>query len=642
MEKAKYDRLLEEIWGYMTEPHEEYDIKTVVGLRTVWERVCGASDLIRDAVEKSSLSLINGVRHCFTGKIYERVSYEDLRNITYDLMKRMGMPRSDFSKKETIVRDVADVVSKYPTELSNSIVVFRNGVLDCDTMEFHEHGREWVQTTMLNYDYNPDAKIFLWYQFLNQVLPDATKQMILQMFLGAAFVDRSIAKIETMLILKGSGSNGKSVVNDVVLGVFGRENVSMFGIGDLIKSGERKQNVATMNGKRLNYCSEIQLKEFGDGSDALKVLISGEPLPARQPYGFNFTARNIPLLMANANQLPYLKDVSHGMARRLCVLPFDVEISKEKQNRTLSKDMEVEYPAIFNWIMEGRKKFVDMGYKLPFTHDLEDALEEYQSEFSSPLRFMTDMGFKRQLSPDVTDIEPRWMSLMQLYERYSRWCTANKIEDVVSKIGFSRCLEKAGWRKRRGQYGTEIGLYGKVTIADLQIKKGDVATRLRKARLREKVVRVDGVDYARGLKSLAKACGVTNGTIERLSQRGELSGIVAYISNDSYYDIDKALEILRKKDMFLDTREEHLKAIQTNDLKYERMRFNVAMAYHELPFRKYKQDGPRLDGTVKVDDTMSIEEAKEKAARGDWSGSLPETDVDWLIDGSEEMVKDEG
>lgn len=629
MEKSKYDNLLEEIWGFMKEPHDGFDIKTTVGLRTMWERICGASDIIRDAVEKSSLTLINGSRHCFTGKIYERVAYEDLRNIVYDLLKRMGMPRSDFSRKESIVRDMADVIVKYPSEVSNSIVVFRNGVLDTDTMEFHPHGREWIQTSMLNYDYNPDAKTFLWYQFLNEVLPDPQKQMILQMFLGAAFIDRSVAKIETMLILKGSGSNGKSVVNDVVLGVFGRENVSMFGIKELIYSGERKQNVASMNGKRLNYCSEIQIEEFGKGSDTLKVLISGEPLPARHPYGFNFTARNIPLLMANANQLPYMKDISHGMARRLCVLPFDVEITKERQNRQLAKDMESEYPAIFNWIMEGRQQLVKYGYKLPFTHDLEDALEEYQEEFSTPLKFMSEMGFKRQLHPDA-DLASRWMSLSSLYERYSRWCTANHVIDVESKVKFSRTLENAGWKKRKGTYGIDFGVYGKVTLKDFQMKS-DPAHQIRKALIKEKAVRVDGVDYAQGLPALAKACGVTKGTIERMSVRGKLRPATSYMQEKTFYDIDKCLEILRQEGLFLDTRETHLRAIQEHDLKYERAKFNAAMLYHELPFRKYKNDGPRIDGTIKVDDTMSIEEAKEKARSGDFTGLLPD-DTEWLLE----------
>lgn len=94
-----------------------------------------------------------------------------------------------------------------------------------------------------------------------------------------------------------------------------------------------KKNIAFINGKRLNYCSEIQALEFGKDSDTLKSLISGEPTEARPIYGDNFTAYNIPLLMANANQMPYLKDWSYGMRRRICIIPFEVEIPKARQKK---------------------------------------------------------------------------------------------------------------------------------------------------------------------------------------------------------------------------------------------------------------------------------------------------------------------
>ena len=53
---------------------------------------------------------------------------------------------------------------------------------------------------------------FLWRMFLDEVLPDKNMQKVLQEFLGSIFVDRRVAKMETMLVLRGSGSNGKSVV----------------------------------------------------------------------------------------------------------------------------------------------------------------------------------------------------------------------------------------------------------------------------------------------------------------------------------------------------------------------------------------------------------------------------------------------
>jgi P4 family phage/plasmid primase-like protien len=621
MEKAKYDMLLEELWDIMQSEFDGKDIEVAVKIRSQYERIGTITEILRTAAEKSSLSRWNGGLWCFTGQIYEQVTWRDVKNVIYDLMKRMKCPMSDFIRKDAIVRDVIDALEKSPLEVRNEIVVFENCVLDTDTMETHEHSKEFVQVTKLDYDYNPEATTFMWYQFLNEVLPDKTRQMVLQMFLGAVFIDRSLAKIESMLILLGSGSNGKSVVFETVMGVLGHDNVSNFGLGALMSGTDRKMNIATMNGKRLNYCSEIQLKEFGAGSDSLKAIISGEPIEARRIYGGNFTARNIPLLMANANQLPYLKDMSHGMARRLCVLSFDVEIPKEKQNRSLARDLRDEYPAIFNWIMEGRKQFVANNYKLPVLHDLEDAVEDYKSEYSTPLKFMMDNGWKRQADPNLTDITPRWMSLSSLYERYLRWCTANHVDDVLTKVVFSRTLRTAGWRHKNTNYGVEFGCYGKVTLTDLQMQ-GDKAQKMREKMMIEKIFRAEGRDYAQGRIAAAKACGVGQSIITRLCDQGKLTHAISYVEERPLYDIALVLDVLRKEGYFLDTREKHLQAATQAELKYMRGMFNSAMKYHELPFRKYKKTNvPRLDGSIRVDDTMTIEEARAKAAAGDFSGA---------------------
>ena len=189
--------------------------------------------------------------------------------------------------------------------------------------------------------------------FLDAVL-DQSAQKVLQEFMGAIFIDRRKVKIEKMLILYGAGSNGKSVIQSTLIGLLGEDNVKTLAISDLISGSERKQNIASINGKRLNYCSEIQTREFGQNADALKALISGEPFEVRLVYINNFTARNIPLLMANANRIPYIKDFSHGLSRRLIILPFERVIEEKNQNKRLAKELQKEYSGILNWILAGR------------------------------------------------------------------------------------------------------------------------------------------------------------------------------------------------------------------------------------------------------------------------------------------------
>lgn len=646
MDKSKYDMLLKELKDEIMKPYKGKDVEVAVKIRSPYERIGTITEILRSAVEASSLSKFNGALFCFTGKIYEMISWRDIRNIIYDLMKFMNCPMADFTKREFIVRDVVDALEKTPLNVRNEIVVFNNCVLDTDTMKTYPHSKKHAQITMLNYDYDPDAKSALWYQFLNEVLPDAQRRSILQQFLGAVFLDRRIAKIETMLILKGSGSNGKSVVFETVMGVLGRDNVSNFGLGALILGNDRKMNIATMNGKRLNYCSEIQIKEFGANSDSLKAIISGEPIEARRIYGSNFTARNIPLLMANANQLPYMKDVSQGMYRRICVINFDVEIPKERQNKSLARDLESDYPAIFNWIMEGRSEFVKNGYKLPTNHDFENAMEEYQSDYDSGLKFMSDQGFKRQLSHDVTDITPRWMSLASLYDKYLHWCTSNNVIEVHSKMSFSRSLTTAGWRKRSGSYGVEFAVFGKTSIQDFA---NDKAQKIRKRGAAQKIITIDGKDYGRGREGAAKALGVSADTIARLQYEGKLRGMVSMADGKPVYDIESIYHVLKREGLYMSSDEKAKRNEAEAKLKAMRDTFNAHMKSKGLPFRKYVLKGVnRVDGTIRVDDSMTEAEAEEKARIGDFSSAdeaeinANAQNIDWLTEGIEEELQNQG
>lgn len=634
--------LLAELREEMMKPYGGKDFEVAVRIRSPYERMGTVTEIIRSAAERSSLSKFNGSLYCFTGKIYEMISWSDIRNIVYDLMKMIGCPMGDFGRKDVVVRDVVDVLEKTPLLVRNEIVVFNNCVLDTDTMQTYEHSRDFMQVTKLDYDYNPDAHVWQWYQFLNKVLPDPQRQSILQQFLGAVFVDRSKAKIETMLILKGSGSNGKSVVFETMMGVLGRDNVSNFGLGALLTGNDRKMNVASMNGKRLNYCSEIQIKEFGANSDSLKAIISGEPIEARRIYGSNFTARNIPLLMANANQLPYMKDVSHGMARRICVLNFDVEIPREEQDKSLVNSLVPEYPAIFNWIMEGRKQFVRNGYRLPTNHDLEDAMEHYQSEFDSALKFMVDQGFRRQVNPDVTDITPRWISLSQLFEKYLLWCTKNKVTSVHSKMSFSRSLTAAGWRKKNTAYGVEFGVFGKFTAPGFA---DDKAQRARRRLTEKSLLTIDGREYARGRLAAAKACGVSDDILARLHYEGKLDGAISTNEGRPVYDVEKIYNILKEEGVYLSSEEKSKKKAEKKKAQIKRDSFNGAMKRRGLPFRKYLlSEREHLDGTIRVDDNMTIEEAEEKAKLLDISISnvsdsdSGQEDISWLTAGIEEEL----
>lgn len=455
MERERYQRLVSEVVRGV----DRKRLGTAMSIEKPVERMDAVTRLLRGSLLSSSVGMYNSQMYHYGGKIYEVIEYDDFGNLVYDVLRELELPEGDYSRVEGVIRVCRRVVTTKQLRVSGDVVVFRNGVYDVENNRLEEFSSKYVQFGMVDYDYDPKARGFLWQAFLDQVLPNKAYQRILQEFVGALYIDRRKVRMETMLMLLGSGANGKSVIFDTITGVVGEKGVSNFGIDELIGKGtERKRNIASLNGKRLNYASETGQFTIDGSSGVLKALISGEPVEARALYGNNFTAYDIPLIMINCNRLPQLKDFSQGMRRRLMVIPFNVEIPRSKQNKMLSYELRAEYPAIFNWAMAGRTIFLGEGCHLPESEVLEEIVEDYQMEGSGILSFMAANGYLRR-DRQATDAVPVWWRLSRIYTEYKVWCHRTG-EDAQCMRSASQMLREYGYKRRRTGNGTEFAIYG--------------------------------------------------------------------------------------------------------------------------------------------------------------------------------------
>lgn len=556
------------------------------------DRIGMFQDLLIDAIKKSTLCCFNGRPYYFGGRIYEQLGREGW-DAFYSLVKavadRCRMQPGDKTKLESVCKVCRREVSLKELKVDNHIIVLQNGVLDVEHNTFHKFNRKFKQVTQMNFDYNPDEYPFLWVDtFLNRVLPDEGMQRVLQEFMGAIFIDRDKAKIEKMLILKGAGSNGKSVVFETLKGLLGEDNIKTIPLSELIGGSERKQNIASINGKRLNYCSEIQTQEFGKNVDALKALISGEPFEVRLVYINNFTARNIPLLMANANRMPYIKDWSHGLSRRIIILPFDVVLEEREQNKQLSSELRKEYPGILNWILAGRQRLITNNYQFSVSQKLADTVAEYQSESSTVLQFMKAKDYNRSLLE--IQREPRWLEAQKLWYAYVKWCAENDITPESQKR-FSMVLMEAGFTKKKTPDGM---LYAVYVLNERPIK--------------EEFKKKNEVGEVDGMENLAHWCHVSRQTIEKMVRNGLLEGCYTMEGRRYKFDLSESRKAVRK---FLRADKRYDDGKVKEELKAERRSFNKYMKKIGEPFRKYDKPNPHAKGIIYVADEFNYQLDKD-------------------------------
>ena len=545
--KAMNEVYLRELMSYV----DEESMRRVSEATNRDVRIGLIQDIMRNSVGRSSVGYYNGELYYFGGEKYERLERDSFGDIMYEFGKRLGVVYSEYGKLERAIKVCQRKLWTKHLKLNKECVIFRNCVLDLRSGRAEAFSRDYVQMTSLPYDYDALARGYLWESFLNQVLPHKVYQKILQEFLGSLFISRRRAKMETLMILRGDGSNGKGVVFETIVGVLGKENVSTFGLDELISGGsERKRNLATINGKRLNFCSDSKHYVIDGDSGILKALVSGEPMEARPMYGSNFTADELPQLMIAANKLPTIKDWGFGMKRRLCILPFDVEIPKHKQNKSLADEMRSEYSYIFNWIMEGRERFISQGYKLSESELQAELLSEYEAECNVAVKFMHANGYLSKFEV-LADAMPYWIPMKRLYSEYVRWADCY-CEEIVTIRKFGMLLNQSGFKRRRVGTGTEYAIYGKKALALMRKVFKDMDIDARRSRLklnpysagglsaehRKEIEREIGSVIAYGDSELASYLSVTETSVRGWLKRGRLEGCYKMYNGQHVYSLD--------------------------------------------------------------------------------------------------------
>ena len=250
--------------------------------------------------------------------------------------------------------------------------------------------------------------------------------MILAEYLGYIFINN--LKLEKCLILKGEGSNGKSVIFEIVQALLGEHNTCSYTISNLCN--ENGYFRAQLGNYLLNYSSELGGKNINP--DLFKKLISNEPIDARSPYGHPFILRNYGKFMFNTNKYPINLEYTHAYFRRFIILDFEVIIPDEKQDKNLAKRIiSKELSGIFNWVLEGLDRLLKQQQ---FTESpkAKSLLEEMRLESDSVAQFMA----ARQYIPSVSEEDK--ILLKDFRDDYKMYCIEQQILSVSQKEFSSR------------------------------------------------------------------------------------------------------------------------------------------------------------------------------------------------------------
>jgi len=390
--------------------------------------------------------------YLYNGAFWSQLEEEELQTFLGKAALKMGVDKFDSKYhrfREELVKQFMALAHLPAPDVESDLVLINllNGTVEINPLQdnpvsIREPDQRDFITYQLPFEYDPKSTAPIFMNYLDRVLPDKDMQNIIAEYLGYVFVRVSVLKLEKALLLYGEGANGKSVFFDTINALFSKNNVSNFTLKSLTEANGYHR--AKLDNMLVNYSSEID----GKMDTALfKQLVSGEPVEARLPYGEPFTVTDYAKLIFNSNELP--ADVEHTNAyfRRFLIIPFDVTIPDEEQDKELSnKIIEKELSGVFNWVLKGLERLLDQK---GFTKSkmIENQLSDFRRESDSVLSFMHEYNYSKSFD--------EYVPLSEIYEKYRRFCKTDGYHPC-GKRKFNKRIKSAGYTVQRKEYGNVV------------------------------------------------------------------------------------------------------------------------------------------------------------------------------------------
>lgn len=264
---------------------------------------------------------------------------------------------------------------------NEGLINLKNGVLDVKKKVLHPHSPDFNFLYKLPYDYNPKASCPTWDELLKNVTLDRQHLIdVIEEYLGYILLGGEYL-LNDMLILSGTGSNGKTTLLNALKEVIGNDNFSAIPISGV---DARPFMAASLEGKLANFSEEEPVTTFSD-TGALKKLTGNSPMYVENKYEKGYTLTNRAKIIMTYNEVPYLKDVTIGMKRRLNIIPFDMntEVSPERKIKDVDTKIKAELAGILNKALAAAARLLERGkfVKTPETLEIVQGMVYDSSPF---------------------------------------------------------------------------------------------------------------------------------------------------------------------------------------------------------------------------------------------------------------------
>ncbi len=293
------------------------------------------------------------------------------------------------------------------------IINLENGLLDINTKELTPHTSDFLSTMRIPIAYNPHAKCPKVQYFLNSILREKDKGVILEFFGYSLIPDYSIPVV---LILLGEGSNGKTQLLRLLDRFIGKSNYTAVSLQDI---EDNSFAVANLEGKLLNIQGDLSSKWLS-GIGMLKQLSGQDPIYANRKHRDPIQFDNFARLVFASNKPPKIEEDTLAIWRR--ILPIDLPNTFEGEGdiknyiETILTPQELS--GLLNLTLEKLQQLLNKG-DFSYQGSYTDRSRHYTIA-SDPVKVFVEeccnFGLDFRILKD------------ELYQEYVNFCKENKIQ----------------------------------------------------------------------------------------------------------------------------------------------------------------------------------------------------------------------
>lgn len=325
-------------------------------------------------------------------------------------------------------------------DMKSNLFGFNNVVYDLEINEFRKYRKEDMITITSGYDWKEPSNDEL--ELVNKLISQIqTEKEIRDFYLDIYCSGLWGITLQNYIIFNGSGSNGKSMMNDFILKGFGDYGHV---INSIVLCEQRRQGanteIANLSGKRLVIGREPSTKDNVKLSNSLlRELTGGGKISARKIYSDNEKTILQMTLLLECNKKPLMEEEpQESDMRRIIDLFFGSKFTDEKE--------KINNTNIF----EKNTYYIEEEFRDKYKYALMKILFEHNKKHYKKKLIVPESVKKRTLKYMESSVEIlEWFN--QTYEKVENYTifTYIKISEINEELKNSEYYNSLDKKEKR-------------------------------------------------------------------------------------------------------------------------------------------------------------------------------------------------